>query len=158
MIREAHLHAACCDLVAEVVRATGSAKLQVTGLSMLPAIRPGDVLTVGKLSPDLLERGQIVLYRRNSKLTAHRVVQVAHDHLLTQGDCVPSLDPPVPFSATIGQVIAVCRGGRAVKLQPSPWQRSAAWFLRHSELSIRLLLHFRATPRRLAEIPEKQII
>jgi len=158
MIRQAHLLEACCDLVAEVVRATGSAKLKVTGLSMLPAIWPGDVLTISRISPKLLEPDQIVLYRRNGKLTAHRVVQVAHDHFLTRGDCVPSLDPPVPFSAMVGQVIAVCRNGRAVKLQPSPWQRTAAWFLRHSDLSIRLLLHLRAASGHLTEIPEKQIL
>jgi len=158
MIREAHLLEACCDLVAEVVHATGSAKLKVTGLSMLPAIWPGDVLTVNRVSPKLLEPDQIVLYRRNGKLTAHRVVQVAHDHILTRGDCVPSLDPPVPFSAMVGQVVAVCRNGRAAKLQSSPWQRTAAWFLRHSELSIRLLMHFRAAAQHLTEIPEKQIL
>ena len=158
MIREASLHSAGCDLVAEVVRATGSATLKVTGLSMLPAIWPGDVLTVSRVSPTLIEPDQVVLYRHNGKFTAHRVVQVAHDHFLTRGDCVPSLDPPVTFSAMVGQVIAVSRNGRAVKFQPSPWQRTAAWFLRHSELSIRLLLHFRAALRHLTEIPEKRIL
>jgi hypothetical protein len=158
MIREAQLHEACCDLVAEVVCATGSATLKVTGLSMLPAIWPGDVLTVSRVSPTLIEPDQVVLYRHNGKFTAHRVVQVAHDHFLTRGDCVPSLDPPVTFSAMVGQVIAVSRNGRAVKFQPSPWQRTAAWFLRHSELSIRLLLHFRAALRHLTEIPEKRIL
>ena len=158
MIREPHLLEACCDLMAEVVRATGSAKLKATGLSMLPAIWPGDVLTVNRVSPKLLEPHQIVLYRRNGKLTAHRVVQVAHDHLLTRGDCVPSLDPPVAFSALVGQVTEVRRNGREAKLQPSPWQGTAAWFLRHSELSIRLLLHLRAVSRHLAGIPENQIL
>ena len=158
MIREANLHSAGCDLVADVVYATGSAKLKVNGLSMLPAIWPGDVLTISRTSPRLLEPDQIVLYRRNGKLTAHRVVEVAHDHFLTRGDCVPSLDPPVTFSAMVGQVIAVCRNGREAKLQPSPWQRTAAWFLRHSELSVRLLLHFRAALRHLTEIPQKQIL
>ena len=158
MIREANLHSAGCDLVADVVYATGSAKLKVNGLSMLPAIWPGDVLTISRISPKLLEPDQIVLYRRNGKLTAHRVVEVAHDHFLTRGDCVPSLDPPVTFSAMVGQVIGVCRNGHAVKFQPSPWQRTAAWFLRHSELSVRLLLHFRAALRHLTEIPQKQIL
>jgi len=158
MIREAQLHEACCDLVAEVVCATGSAKLKVTGLSMLPAIWPGDVLTVSRISPKLLEPGLIVLCRRNGKLTAHRVVQVAHDHFLTRGDCVPSFDPPVPFSALVGAVTEVRRNGRAANLQPSPWQRTAAWFLRHSELSTRLLLHLRAASQPLTEVPEKQIL
>ncbi len=156
MICEAHLHSACCDLVAETVRATGSAQLKVFGLSMLPAIWPGDVLTVNKLSPSLLERDQIVLYRGNGNLKAHRVVQVNHGYFLTRGDCVPSLDPPVPFNAIVGQVVAVCRNGRAIKLQPSTWQRTAAWFLRHSNLGVRFLLHFRAVTQHLAKNFEPQ--
>lgn len=144
--------------MAQVVLAAGSATLRVTGLSMLPAVWPGDVLAVSKCSPEPIEPGQIVLYRRNGKLTAHRVVQVAHDHLLTRGDCVPSLDAPVPLSAMVGRVTAVRRNGRAVKLQPSPWQRTAAWFLRHSEPGIRILLHFRAAARYIAEIPQKQAL
>ena len=154
MIREATLHSAGCDLVAEVVCATGSAKLKVTGLSMLPAIWPGDVLTISRTSPKLLEPDQIVLYRRNGKLTAHRVVQVANDDFLTRGDCVPSLDPPVPFTAIVGQVspfaAMAARSSSAFALAAN-----SGLVLRHSELSIRLLLHFRAASRYLTEIPEK---
>ena len=35
-----------CELVAEVVRSFGEVRLKVTGGSMLPAIWPGDVITV----------------------------------------------------------------------------------------------------------------
>jgi len=154
MIREAHLEAACCDLVTEVVRGAGSASLKVTGLSMLPAIWPGDVLTVRSQSPDLLEPGQIILYHRNGKLTAHRIVRVSGEELITQGDCVPSFDQPVQFSEIVGQVAGISRSGRMVKLQQSLGQRAAAWVLRRSEWCTRILLHLRAAAQRFTAVPE----
>jgi signal peptidase I len=154
MIREAHLEAACCDLVAEVVRGAGSANLKVTGLSMFPAIWPGDVLTVRSQSPDLLEPGQIILYRRNGKLTAHRVIRVSGDELITQGDCVPSFDQPVHASEVVGQVAGICRNSRMVKLQQSLGQRAAAWVLRRSAWCTRILLHLHAAVQRFTAVPE----
>jgi signal peptidase len=154
MICEARLEAACCDLVADVVRSAGSASLRVTGLSMLPAIWPGDVLTVRRQAPDELKPGHIVLYRRGETLTAHRIVQIADEHLLTRGDCVPSLDIPVGFNDVVGQVVGICRNGRMVPLQQSSWQRVAAWILRRSEWCTKLLPRLRAAARRFTAAPE----
>jgi signal peptidase len=152
MIREAHLEAACCDLLAGVVRDAGSARLKVTGLSMLPAIWPGDVLTVRSLSPELLQPGQILLYRRHRKLTAHRIVRVAGGHIVTRGDCIPSLDTPVGWDKVVGIVVGISRNGRAVKLESSPWQRAVAWLLRRSQPCTSLLVHLRAAARRLRAV------
>lgn len=154
MIREAHFEAACCDLVARVVRGAGLANLKVTGLSMLPAIWPGDLLTVRSLPPDRLQPGQILLYRRQGKLTAHRILRIAGDHLVTRGDCVPSLDPPVAWDEVVGQVVGISRNGRPVKLQPSLGQRAAAWLLRRSEACTWLLLHLRAALQRFTELSQ----
>ena len=154
MIREAHLEAACCDLVARAVRGAGLASLKVTGFSMLPAIWPGDVLTVQSLSPDLLQPGQILLYRRHGKLTAHRILRVAGDHLVTRGDCVPSLDPPVGWDEVVGQVVGINRNGRAVKLQSSFWQRAAAGLLRRSQPCTWVLVCLRAAAQRFKAVSQ----
>lgn len=138
---ETHLQSACCDLVAEVVRDSGSANLKVKGLSMLPAIWPGDVLTIRRQTLDRLEPGQIALFHREGRLTAHRVVRIEADSLVTRGDCVPCVDRPVRASEVVGQVEAIRRNGRAIEVHQSPWQRAAAWVLRRSGFCTRLLLH-----------------
>jgi signal peptidase I len=140
MIQEAHLQSACCDLVVDVVRSAGSASLGVMGCSMLPAIRPGDVLMVERHHSDELQPGQVILYSRNGKLTAHRIIQVSDEYLLTQGDSLPSRDLPVRWSEVVGRVTGICRNGRPVSLQRSPWQSVVAAILRRSELCIRLYL------------------
>ncbi len=152
MVSEAHFQSACCDLVAEVVRGVGSASLKVTGLSMLPAIWPGDVLTVRSLSSEQLHPGQILLYRRYGKLTAHRIIHVAGDHLVTRGDCIPAFDPPVQASEIVGRVVGISRNGRAIKLQPSLWQRAAAWLLRRSEACTWLMLRVLAAAQRFTAV------
>lgn len=151
-ICEPHLEAACCDLVEELVRRRGSARLKVTGFSMLPAIWPGDVLTVQRQSPESLRPGQIVLYRRKKKLTAHRIIGVSAGHLVTRGDSVPSPDAPVAWDEVVGRVAGICRDGRAVKMQPSFFRGAGAWILRRSERCTRLLLRWRAALQRLTPI------
>lgn len=140
MIPEAHLQSACCELVTDVVRSAGSASLGVMGCSMLPAIRPGDVLTVERHKSGELQPGQIILYNHDGKLTAHRIIRVSDECLSTQGDSLPSRDLPVRRSEVVGRVTGICRNGRPVPLRRSPGQRVLAAILRRSEGCTRLFL------------------
>jgi signal peptidase I len=157
MIREAHLEVACCDLWAAVVRDAGFARLKVTGLSMLPAIWPGDVLLVRGRPSNLLQPGQVLLYQRNGRLTAHRIIRIVGGRLLTRGDCVSSFDEPVQASEIVGQVVGITRNGRAVKLEPSLVQRVAAWVLRHSEACTRILLHLNGAAKRIGQFRSDEL-
>jgi signal peptidase I len=157
MLCTEHLQAACCDLVAVAIRSAGWASFKVTGFSMLPAIWPGDVLTVRGLHPDQIQPGQIVLYRRNAELVAHRVIrspQGADRSIITRGDSVPSLDPAVETGEIIGQVVGISRNGRAVKLHNSLPLRAVAWVLRRSEVCTRLMMRWSALERRLNSTEE----
>jgi hypothetical protein len=107
---------------------------------MLPAILPGDLLTVRRGTPESLQPGQIVLFQRNQKLTAHRIVRVIGGQLVTQGDSVPSLDLPIPLSEVLGLVTAIRRNGRIVGLRFSFWKRAVAFLMRHSDWCTRLYL------------------
>lgn len=140
MIREAHLQSACCDLLADVVRSTGSGSLRVTGCSMLPAILPGDVIVVQRRPLCELTRGQIVLTIRDGKLSAHRIVKISDQYLVTRGDALPVADLPVQFAEVIGRVEGILRNGRTVSLKFSTWKRMVAAILRHSEWCTQLYL------------------
>jgi len=140
-------------MVVEVVRSTGSADLRVTGLSMLPAIWPGDLVTVQRQDSSELRRGQVILFARNGRLTAHRVVEVASGHILTRGDSSPTCDSPLKWIDVVGQVVGVRRNGRLVSPKPSIWQGVAALILRRSAWCSRLFLHLSSRMRRL-RVPE----
>lgn len=155
MFSETHLQAACCDLLASVVRDAGRASLRVTGLSMLPAIRPGDVLSIERVElsdggADELRPGQIILYNRNGRLTAHRIVSRSGGYLVTRGDRLPTCDPPVRASEVIGRVAGIKRNGRVVNPDQSFLQRITALVLRHSEGCTKLFLRLNSKMARTA--------
>ena len=86
---------------------------------MLPTVMPGDTLIVEQVRGEV-SRGDIVLFGRNQRLFAHRVVSTPtgqQDHLLTQGDGMPRPDPPVAASDLLGRVSHIVRNGRC--LEPS---------------------------------------
>jgi hypothetical protein len=140
--------ALCCELVAEVVRSFGGARLKVSGASMLPAVWPGDVITVRPRHIAALEPGQVVLYRRKGMLAAHRITCIRGGLLTTRGDSLRHDDPPVGESDLVGQVVCLERNGRCLKLKQSCWQRMGSFVLRRSDFCTRLALRLGRRLRR----------
>ena len=141
MSPETQRHAVCCELVHDVARSAGEVRLKAGGASMLPAIWPGDLITVRRRDLPELKPGQIVLYNRDGKLTAHRIQQLFGDHLITRGDSVPCFDPPVQADEIVGQVVSISRDGRDFRPEQRLWQRIASWILRSSDLLMRITLY-----------------
>jgi len=106
-------HAVKCELAADVLRSYGTLRLQVTGCSMFPAVRPGDVLVIHRTPVSAVAHGDIVLFARDRRLFAHRVV-ASHNPtgswLLTQGDAMPSPDAPISEDEVLGRVASIVRG------------------------------------------------
>ncbi|MEM6454698.1 MAG: S24/S26 family peptidase [Acidobacteriota bacterium] len=88
----------------------------VTGWSMTPTIRSGDVLTIAPASMRAPRWGDVVVFRDPAgRLRMHRVVgrmAGAPPQLRVRGDNSRGADPPVPTDAVLGVVIAISRGGR----------------------------------------------
>ena len=144
-----HRHAVCCELIFSVARSSGSARLRVHGTSMLPALWPGDVITILRCNFSELRPGQIVVYFRNGNLTAHRLHCITGDHLITRGDTLPNFDPPIKAAEVAGIVESVVRDGRTLPPKRSRKQDLFSLFLRRSDLCRRLTLRLarRTQPR-----------
>jgi hypothetical protein len=99
-------------LAAEVLDRFGEVRLRVTGSSMLPSVRPGDVLTIRRCVMSAVESGAIVLFTRDGRLFAHRVVARRNTHLITSGDALEWQDPPVRPDQLLGRVVTLTRNGR----------------------------------------------
>ena len=146
-------HALKCEIAAETLRSFGSLRLQVTGHSMLPAIWPGDTLVIEQGSFADIVPGDIVLYRRQHRLFAHRVLQVIdapeNARLDTQGDAMPNPDAPVFAPELLGRVTEIVRAGQSIhaSAMPTLGTRCVARVLRHSASLSRLLVHL-CTKRR----------
>jgi hypothetical protein len=111
-------HALKCEMAAQVLRTFGTLRLEVTGLSMLPSVWPGDVLFIERHEMGEIAAGDIVLFARRDKLVAHRVLLktvVGNDtYAITRGDGLLSTDDPVSPAELLGSVRYVSRAGEHV--------------------------------------------
>ena len=137
-----------CDLFLDVLRSFGAARLAVTGTSMLPSVRPGDVLEVRRQSAAEVMPGDLVLFQREGRFFAHRVVEKIRRQgrtlLVTRGDRLLQCDPPVSPEELLGRVAFIVRGDSHVVPRLTRWGRIASWALSRSDLATRLLLRWRA--------------
>jgi len=108
-----------CNLVAEVVRTFGEARLRVAGFSMLPTLLPGDFVTVERCGIENFRPGEIVEYSRGGRLITHRVVEQRGNQLLTLGDSTRHSDAPVQPEEIIGKVVSIVRGGERMEPRAS---------------------------------------
>jgi signal peptidase I len=105
------IEGAVADLVSEVSRRFGEVRLRVSGTSMLPHIRPGDLLVVHRCAFEDVRLGDVLLFRVGQRLFAHRVAakdrRPAADLFITQGDALMDQDPPVSSANVIGRVTSI---------------------------------------------------
>jgi signal peptidase I len=137
-------HAVKCELAGEVLRSSGVLRLQVTGWSMLPAVWPGDTLVLECVTSDDVSVGDIVLFGRDRRLFAHRVVkkETRNSGTLTRGDAMPAPDPVVCKDELLGRVSFILRNGRCIAPSRSLRfsERAIATLVRSSELAARVVV------------------
>jgi len=130
------------ELFLKVFESAGQARLAVTGTSMLPSIRPGDMLEVHRQGMEAILPGDVVLFLRKGGFAAHRVVEKAGEPerplLITRGDALRVPDPPVSPDELLGRVTAILRGGRRFDPRLTAWTRVASWLIAGSEFCARV--------------------
>lgn len=133
-----------CQLVAEALQLSGKARVRVFGTSMFPAVLPGDVLVVQRKEIGQLVPGDIVLFKRDDRLFAHRVVARMDRNgvpcVVTSGDSLPDVDPPVFSHELLGRVTSVVRGPRQISPQATLFRRLISSLLRNSDFLTRCFL------------------
>jgi len=139
-------HAVKCELAAEVLRSSGKLRLKVTGWSMLPTIMPGDTLLIEQTGSETVSAGDIVLFSRDRRLFAHRVItnrnEASNREILTRGDAMPAPDPQVPECDVLGKVSFIVRNGRCFEPSRNPGlaERAVAALVRRSDFAARVVV------------------
>ncbi len=136
------------DLAAETLLQFSEVRFVAHGSSMLPAIFPGDCLTVQSFSDVGPRVGNVVLVRRANDFLVHRVVRILNDQLqsvyILRGDSLTQDDPPVSRIEILGRVTSLNRAGKSLQVssQSTPAQRALRLFVRHSSFAVALLLRW----------------
>jgi signal peptidase I len=145
-------------LVEEVVRSIGAVRLRVLGTSMVPAMLPGDLVSIRRASLDEISVGEVVLFLQNGRLFVHRVVgrnevsaagNPEGHYLITRGDRLRHDDPPVSSRELLGRVVSIERDNRNIELAPHGSNGLFARLLRASDRATYLYLRLGACWRTL---------
>jgi hypothetical protein len=121
------------ELVAEALARFGQVRFRATGTSMLPALRPGDVLGVEACPVDQFHIGDIVVWNGATGLVAHRLVSNREHVAVTRGDANWQSDPPTSAARLLGRVTLVTRDGSPLSPATRGSWRSRAGALLRSE-------------------------
>jgi hypothetical protein len=137
-----------CDLAAQALKSSGTLRLRALGLSMLPSIWPGDILTIQAQSFEQCRPDDVVLYTRHGCFFLHRVVAItgSGDSLILRGDWLQQFDPPVDGQQVLGKAVDIERRGRhfSVTHRPGIASRILAHALRNCSLLLRVVMAIRA--------------
>src|SRR6185312_12465273 len=116
---------AIVELIETSLRANSSIELRAQGGSMMPAIWPGDVLTIIPAQMRYPAVDEVALVRVGNTVRAHRVMRRgANGGLQTRGDALRHSDPYVDRSSVLGT--AVARNGRPLARGRARWGVVAA--------------------------------
>jgi hypothetical protein len=120
------------DVSTELLLSGYGIRFRPGGQSMTPTIRDGEAVTVEPVKAADVRRGEIILYRTERGLIAHRVVSIREAGAATgkrtfylRGDASDGCDAPVSEEQIMGKIVAVERHGRKENLSGS---RRSAWF------------------------------
>ena len=111
------------ELIRDALETAGQLPVPVRGGSMGPWIRSGDTVVVERAVD--VRAGEVLVFERDGRLIAHRVIARTEDGWITRGDAVERSDLPVGEELIVGRVRGLHL--RCVTIdEPSPWLRRAA--------------------------------
>ena len=102
---------------------------EVASNSMFPFLNIGDKVTIGNVIPEKLKSGDIVVYKRNSSLYAHRYIytlkrQGGPISLVTKADNRFDFDSYlVSIEQLVGKVIVIKGKGTKINLENFLWEK-----------------------------------
>ena len=109
------------EVCIELLRDGHLVRFRAPGGSMYPTICDGDLITVEPINPSEIVIGDIILYRHEYGVVAHRVIDIevpessvlSPQHCFTlRGDAANNDDDPVRADRILGKVVAFERNGR----------------------------------------------
>jgi signal peptidase I len=122
---------------------------------MVPAIHPGDILSIQPVDPKEVSLGDIVVYAREQVLVVHRIVETSTSSnepcLVTRGDRLLRDDTPILPGELLGRVASIERKNRRVDIHPflNRAEQVLCLVLRRSERATYLFLRANALWRGL---------
>jgi len=111
-------HTNLLDLADALLDENHPLNFNMQGFSMYPTMREGDSAIVEKWNPELLEAGDIIVFRSNNKLVAHRLIKTEYRNgvrwYTAKGDKNAHTDEPFTKEAFVGKITSILRNNQTV--------------------------------------------
>ena len=101
------------DFSLQLIEAKGKIYLRLSGFSMFPFLKEGDVALIKKVEINTLNIGDVIVFRKDQKMIAHRLVEIKkngeHYSITTKGDTTKKNDPVFTEQNYIGKIVSFYR-------------------------------------------------
>ncbi len=108
------------DLAETLLEDNKSIKFSMKGFSMYPTLKEGDTGLVEKCSVDELKKGDIIVFRLNNNLIAHRLIEIKNINntkvFIAKGDKNSYYDKPVVANEIIGKLVSIQRNNSIINI------------------------------------------
>ena len=109
------------ELISEVLDRGHDVRFSAPGRSMYPTIKEDETITVQPVTPLAVQKGDIILYRWEKGVIAHRIVGIEKTNggasrFILRGDASGAQDEWVMPEQVMGKVVTVDRGRRCIDL------------------------------------------
>ena len=95
------------ELIQDFIVKKGRGEIKMYGSSMSPILSAGGKATIQATANQKISVGDIVCFKFDSYLRAHRVVQIRNNYFVTKGDNWPKLDESILKEQILGKVIVI---------------------------------------------------
>jgi len=92
-----------------------SLPLKSTGQSMLPILRPNDIVYFKKTPFLKIKVNDLIIFKKKNQLITHRVIYKTKKYLITKGDNNPNSDGKIYPKQVLGRVYQIKRNGQIFK-------------------------------------------
>ena len=92
-----------------------SIPLKSTGQSMLPILRPNDIVYFKKTPFLKIKVNDLIIFKKKNQLITHRVIYKTKKYLITKGDNNPNYDGKIYPKQVLGRVYQIKRNGQIFK-------------------------------------------
>ena len=114
------------DLSTQLLQHGYRVSFRAPGHSMHPTINDRETVTVEPVPSSHVKTGDIVLYRSEGGVVAHRVIRIERNNdttfFILRGDALGCPDEPVAAQQVLGKVVSVERNGSSIN--PYGWKSS----------------------------------
>ena len=120
-MKQTELNNQILDVVESLLDDNHTLSFRMQGFSMYPTLQAGDLGHVEKCSADDLSIGDLIVFRANDKLVAHRLVDIFHQNnqrvFVAKGDHNSYKDAPFTDNELVGRITSIQRKNRTIKSQ-----------------------------------------